>query len=211
MESAGNQSSGSQKTLTLELFTQWSVDSKQPSDVMLKLPEIFNRLESSDFLLQNFLKYSDTVRNVIGAHLYYNADPQEIGALYALRDKVNSDLANGTNWLQGSTLSMLSGVNDLETPPSRNFLKQVTYFKMLYPRKRNDAVHSWEWLSEMTALLLFAIYGEKRVLEVMTIWMEHRPSDKTRLFIDVVERWEEFADYPVEWTLNVIDIAQVTK
>lgn len=196
--------------LTLKSLTQWAEDSRQHMMTVRALPKIFAMLSKSDFLMENFLQFPYNSQNSIIANMSFDADVDTVAAIYALRKKLEVKRNDGIEWLQLNNDDLNKTVYNFSSSPSTVFTDELRYFKMMY-QNRKARMYGWDWFLEDAVLLLFALYGESVVLQVMEAWNDKRPSDKVHVFIQYVERYEEFTDYPFEWAWNLMEVDQSGK
>lgn len=188
--------------ITLTDLRKWAIATDQPNMITTHLEITFRKMSQSRFLMENFLNFPLTAQNGIVSYIHYGAEPSVVEVTYRLRERLAVIYPDSERWLTEGTPRIYEIlIQNLDL--SDRFIQAKERFKFMY-QDHKQKMYGWHWFIEPTTLYLTAIYGEKRVLEVIDAWFDNRPSDEIHLFVTAVERWHEFVDMPFDWMWKII-------
>lgn len=81
-------------------------------------------------------------------------------------------------------------------------LDRCLKFHAGFPGVKDESLYLYEYC----IILLNKIYGDTRMIEVLNQWSINTMSSELYDLMILVERWDEFKEYPVDWSLNVIGV-----
>lgn len=81
-------------------------------------------------------------------------------------------------------------------------LDKCLKFHAGFPGVKDDSLYLYEY----SIILLSKIHGDARMVEVLNQWCTNTMSSELYDLMLLVERWDEFKGYPVDWSLNVIGV-----
>lgn len=95
----------------------------------------------------------------------------------------------------------------LETPEISDALMSAAgkHITMLYSDEwssyEHEAMH-YVWWCTYKMLALF--HSEERILEVSKAWVESKCEALIHQFVETIERWDEVKDFPIEWSISLM-------
>lgn len=84
----------------------------------------------------------------------------------------------------------------------RELVKKFSYFQSDLPTP-ND--YMWAEINLIAVFQLLKIYGRPTVSEVLSAWTNNHASREIHHLVEIVERWSELKNYPIEWAVGLLD------
>lgn len=177
--------------LTREQFLE-SANENRESDLSIISELEWKELKRSDYLLDRFSEYPSELKTWIHEMLNGNIPIRMIESLCKLLEKADSVETGHRSFMKIPN-------NDLVHVMKRQYPEvSIDFFREVLLAENDLLMSSFPWL-------LRHIYSEERTLEALIAWNKmNGPINTMYVIHDLFEQWEEFKDYPIEWSLNVL-------
>lgn len=156
----------------------------------------FNAMESSEFLLNNFYRLDSYRQTIVHSFVAYDYPIPHVEALLRLLLRVDenysvANLADLPVWSDRCT------VMDRLNPASASFEDFVDDYDGVY---QADVLV----LNRYIISLLAVLFGDSVVIEVLKRWPHSTAPGAILCMISIVENWENFKQYPLEWAVSIV-------
>lgn len=175
--------------------------------VRLEAETVIGKLLESEYLSGRFTEYPLYFRYLIFRQLKDEANIREIESFAALWKRTTRKFPE-ISW----TSSLINQVIRLEDGPSTKFNKVAEVFSRKYVssgRRASDGNVPTGGIQ--TPAALFLLYGEEVLIEVMKRTNDQDEHISTSMLIELVDRWEELKEYPIQWALKMLDYSFLNK
>lgn len=174
------------------------------------LDEDFKKISSSKFFRENFLNLPEEAQGKIVRRIMIGNDVPDLDAMYALRakmkenfPKLNSGTADFDWYSSGDNICVWIIETDTKQPLKKTLQEEIDGFCEFNQLFLNTEVTSSSQNYESAAWMLTKLYGHDTVREVIQAWMKNDNPHSVRDFIFLVENWEAYRNYPLEWTFSL--------
>lgn len=162
------------------------------TELLNKYKVTYKKISKSQFIIENFLSWPDTFQRLINDVL----ERVHISVIEAFAEVcIRAQKITELNAVLSIPLMQLDALLTHELDHrSKEFSKQSERFSMFQAE--------FSSLQDCTFMMLGYLYDEEHVLEVAKEWMLNTTSKSLKDFVMLVERWDEFKDFPVDWVVS---------
>lgn len=157
---------------------------------------MFKAMQQSQYILDHYLTYSNRLQRLIDNLLMNGLSANLVAAMLELRDKA---IDTGQNFDE-----VKLHATELTVVPNMKLLDHQMRAEKLVKTIHSNKVNRYMSLMEdvMTAILI--VYGLTELETMVDRWTAHTTNDNLEKFIQIALRWDEFKDYPIDWSLHMI-------
>lgn len=185
--------------LTREIYREW-VDKANPPNKRRGLYLEWRHFEKSEYLKQRFLNWPVDQQRHLTKLLILLTPVETVEMYYRDFDRLDEKYPK-IDLLAMIDLELANKLLEIAGSPSKDFLEEAN--SLMKFQRRNDK--SSIVVCGTYPLILRALYGEKKVIEVMQQWRKNTVTSKLHLFGKLVRNWDELKDYPADWSISLID------
>lgn len=155
----------------------------------------FNKMQRSEFLLNNFCRLDSDQQTIVHSFVAYSYPIEHVEALLRLLLRVEENYAV-VNHADLPVWSDYCKVMDRLNPASEEFDNFVDDYSDVY---QVDVLV----LNRYIIMLLAVLFGDSVVIEVLKRWSQCSSRGDILCLISIVENWENFKQYPLEWVVSI--------
>lgn len=185
---------------TPEQWEDWlNNHERDAADLLLN----FNWIVQSQTLKENFLRYPLNLQIRICDQVWGETPLEDIETSTDLCLRLQKECGNITDWFVGSPSELLATILNVVEPLSDEFRFEADNFPLNYPN-RDLSGDSWTYIQIVTPALLLMLHDEAKITEVLKILREKSIVCSIATVVELVDRWEELKQYPIEWSLGIL-------
>lgn len=193
----------SMESLTLETWSSWFTSNMNTPMYDRVLEELFDKLSKSPELVDSFLSYPLQLKKRITQQLECGVEARDIFAFTELCYKALEAHPSHV-WLSEDGTNIMKTVRRICFPSSDKFLTEARNFNTLHASKIYK-MHSLSRAHLAAPWILALLYSEQNATEGLANCRKSQTPVSIRDTISLVQNWREFKEYPIEWSLTLLN------
>lgn len=199
----------SSDVLTLDGWMDWASknpgftrDLSRSNDRLDAIKKAFAYISESEYLMKNFLSFDDELKAIIGHFSFVRErlESIELAAALCFRARaVGSQFDRGSafHWKTDAHKAEQVLVRDETISTPENYLYYaMSEFRIIFQNQGMVLVRT-------VFLMLLNLYSYELVRKIVGEWPQSHYNGSMIDFVNVLENWEEFKSYPIEWIIEV--------
>lgn len=169
--------------------------------------EFFEEIKTDQYLIDNFLSLDPELQHHAQQAILSEISLYTISTYLRLRQKTDAECPGYVDKCRNQTDSSAR----LEIP-HRIGLVALEFSKCQIERDQelksyvsHNALEQHFYMSDLVIYCLWGLHGQSRLEEILKFWKANYSKANLADFINVVDRWEEIKDYPLDWALQTIE------
>lgn len=173
----------------------------------------FRSIESSEEITRNFFAIPEQSRQTLIHLSHFRFSHAEIIAYTNIFHKLHQLYPKIDTYRLLFNRDSYDGRKGYEPKFSYDFVDYVYKFVNFQRSMSNDVMWAWGKVSGSLIYVLVPVYGERRIMEVIDLWVTNASSaNRLEDFITLIDRFDDLdTSYPLSWLLGVLTSDICTK